>query len=242
MSIEQARTTVRNPQHGGASAAPSLAPSLFLQAEEAARDMPRCGVCKRLFDIVAAFLLIIALSPVFIGVSIAVLFSGRPVVYRHKRVGRGGREFYCLKFRTMIQDADKMIEALCESDPAIRAEWEANFKIQNDPRVTRVGRFLRKTSLDELPQLFNVLRGDMSLVGPRPIVRDELTRYGRKAVYYLSVRPGVTGLWQVSGRSDTAYSTRIAMDALYVRRRSFMLDLWVLWQTAVVVVGRSGAY
>jgi exopolysaccharide production protein ExoY len=146
------------------------------------------------------------LSPLFLFVAILLrLTDPGPVFFGHKRVGLGGRSFHCLKFRTMCTDADAVLQRVLASDPAAAAEWEATRKLRNDPRISRVGRVLREYSVDELPQLINVIRGEMSLVGPRPVVTSELTRYGNAAVHYLSARPGITGLWQVSGRSDTTY-------------------------------------
>jgi exopolysaccharide production protein ExoY len=150
--------------------------------------------------------------------------------------------FPCLKFRTMIPNADQVLRDLLESDPELRAEWVRDHKLRNDPRVTRLGRFLRRTSLDELPQLLNVLRGEMSLVGPRPVVREELLRYGRNVNTYLAAKPGITGLWQVTGRNDTDYRRRVVLDTYYVRNQNLLLDLYILLKTTGVVLGGSGAY
>ncbi len=150
--------------------------------------------------------------------------------------------FRCLKFRTMVPNAEQVLRDLLRAHPELRDEWTENHKLRYDPRVTPIGRFLRRTSLDELPQLWNVLRGEMSLVGPRPIVRAELLRYGRQASMYLAVRPGLTGLWQVKGRSDTTYRRRVAMDKYYVRSRSLWMDLYIVAVTAVVILKRAGAY
>ncbi|MEM3434110.1 MAG: sugar transferase, partial [Candidatus Methanomethyliaceae archaeon] len=170
------------------------------------------------------------------------LDSPGPVLFRHRRLGLGGREFWCYKFRTMHVNAEEVLQKLLASDPALRAEWERDFKLRNDPRVTRVGRLLRRTSLDELPQIFNVLKGEMSLVGPRPIVEKEVPRFGLFASDYFSVRPGVTGLWQVSGRNDTGYEHRVRLESWYVRNWSLWLDLTVLIRTIGVVLARRGAY
>jgi len=167
--------------------------------------------------------------------------DGAPVLFGHYRVGRDGRLFRCLKFRTMYRESESMLAELLARDPAARAQWERDQKLDDDPRVTPVGRFLRRTSLDELPQLINVLRGEMSLVGPRPITVGELTRYGRVRWHYLSVTPGITGLWQVSGRNDTSYAQRVALDERYVERRSLGVDLWILLRTVKVVLSREGA-
>ncbi|ASV96990.1 sugar transferase [Paraburkholderia aromaticivorans] len=197
---------------------------------------------KRVFDIVGASSLLIVLLPIFLVVGCFVLSDGGSAFFGHPRVGRGGRAFRCLKFRSMVPRADVVLAELLAADATAREEWNRDFKLKNDVRVTAVGRFLRKTSLDELPQLWNVLRGDMSLVGPRPIVTKELERYGADAHYYLSVRPGVTGLWQVSGRNNVDYATRVALDVSYVKERSTLLDISILLRTFKVVFEGSGAY
>ena len=167
--------------------------------------------------------------------------DGAPILFAHYRVGRNGELFKCLKFRSMFRDSERMLQELLLADPLARAEWERDQKLSRDPRITPVGHFLRKTSLDELPQLFNVLRGDMSLVGPRPITTGELARYGAARWHYLSVTPGMTGLWQVSGRNNTTYDERVALDRRYVEERSVGLDLSILWRTLGVVIARDGA-
>lgn len=182
------------------------------------------------------------LLPLWLMVAVAIaLFDHGPVLYGHKRIGRNGREFDCLKFRSMVVDSDARLEAYLAANPAARREWNRHHKLDNDPRITRLGRFLRSSSLDELPQLLNVLRGDMSIVGPRPIVRAEARRYGRYLATYCSVRPGITGLWQVLGRNRVSYRRRVAMDVLYVRQRCFLLNLWVLFATIPAVLLRKGA-
>jgi exopolysaccharide biosynthesis polyprenyl glycosylphosphotransferase len=199
---------------------------------------PRYEVSKREIDIVASLLLLILAAPVMLAIAVLVkLTSPGNVVFRQKRLGKGGRVFWCYKFRTMVADA----EARLSRNAELRTEFEVNFKLKQDPRVTRVGAFLRKTSLDELPQLFNVLIGDMSLIGPRPIVQHELTKYGRNADKFLSVKPGLGGLWQVYGRSDTSYDSRVSMDLEYIDNRSTVLDLKLIVQTAAVVLSRRGA-
>jgi exopolysaccharide production protein ExoY len=197
---------------------------------------------KRLCDILGALVLAMLFSPVILAVLIGAAVYGQEALYRHQRVGRDGRLFWCLKFRTMVPDADKLLKHILDSDPDLRAEWERDHKLRNDPRVTPLGRFLRRTSLDELPQLWNVLKGEMSLVGPRPVTSEELLRYGRNAVLYTLVRPGITGLWQVSGRNDAEYRRRVAMDVCYVKRQSAVLDLWILFRTVIVVLTGRGAY
>jgi lipopolysaccharide/colanic/teichoic acid biosynthesis glycosyltransferase len=197
---------------------------------------------KRAVDVVLAGLLLLLGLPVFILLALLVRLDGGPVFFAHERVGRGGRRFGCLKFRSMVTDSNVRLEALLASDPAARAEWDATRKLQHDPRITWMGRFLRASSLDELPQLLNVLRGEMSLVGPRPVVAAELTaHYGAAARHYLSVRPGITGLWQVSGRSTTSYDTRVALDVRYATNPSLLADLRILLRTPGAVLLRRGA-
>lgn len=200
-------------------------------------------VAKRAFDLAGATVLCIALLPLLLTIAGLQWFGGSAVLYRHRRVGRDGLPFDCLKFQTMRPDADAVLARLLATDAALRAEWQASRKLRHDPRVTRLGRLLRATSLDELPQLFNVLRGDMSLVGPRPVVQAELDQFygpeGRGA--YCSVRPGLTGPWQVSGRSDTGYAERVRLDIRYVEDQSLALDLRILWQTVGVVLSCRGA-
>jgi lipopolysaccharide/colanic/teichoic acid biosynthesis glycosyltransferase len=172
-----------------------------------------------------------------------VRMDGGPAFYAHERVGRGGRLFGCLKFRSMVVDSERRLAELLARDPAARAEWEATRKLKRDPRVTWVGRFLRASSLDELPQLINVLRGDMSLVGPRPVICAELAaHYGAAAQHYLSVRPGLTGPWQISGRSDTTYAQRVALDVGYATRADLWTDVKILLRTPAAVILRRGAY
>jgi exopolysaccharide production protein ExoY len=198
--------------------------------------------CKRLVDTLGAIGLALVFLPLIVCVVLILRRDGGPVIYKHRRVGKHGEMFECLKFRTMVPDADRILHKLLASDEGLKAEWIQNHKLKNDPRVTVVGRFLRQTSLDELPQLWNVLRGEMSLVGPRPVVREELLRYGRSAGVYLSVKPGITGLWQAMGRNDTDYRRRVAMDVYYVRNQNMWLDAYILMRTTGVVVGRHGAY
>jgi lipopolysaccharide/colanic/teichoic acid biosynthesis glycosyltransferase len=197
---------------------------------------------KRLFDIVAASLLSLAFLPLIAVIVVTIRAGGSPVLFRHRRIGRQGRVFHCLKFRTMVPDAEVVLRKLLDEHPEIRNEWTENHKLRHDPRITLIGRFLRFTSLDELPQLWNVLRGDMSLVGPRPIVRAELLRYGREVALYLAVKPGLTGLWQIKGRSDTTYRRRVAMDKYYVMHQNMLLDLYIVAATAGAVLRRAGAY
>lgn len=196
----------------------------------------------RPFDIAVALLAVALLAPLIAAVAVAVrLTSAGPVLFAHRRIGRHGKGFYCLKFRTMAVDADARLQALLARDPAARAEWHSTHKLRRDPRVTRIGAFLRRSSLDELPQLFNVLGGSMSLVGPRPIVAGEVARYGIRFHDYCKVRPGITGLWQVSGRSNTSYRQRVAMDVLYVRRRSLRLNGMIIAKTLPAVMLQRGS-
>jgi lipopolysaccharide/colanic/teichoic acid biosynthesis glycosyltransferase len=187
--------------------------------------------------------LLLALSPLLLLIALAVwVTDGAPLLFAHYRVGRDGRLFRCMKFRTMRVDAQERLAHLLSTDPAARAEWERDHKLTRDPRVTPIGSFLRRTSLDELPQLLNEVRGEMVLVGPRPVTVEELTRYGRARWHYLSVAPGITGLWQVSGRNTTTYEQRVNLDRLYVENQSLLLDLKILALTLGVVVSRKGAY
>jgi len=198
---------------------------------------------KRIFDVLIASITLIVFLPLFAFVVLMLkLTDPGPVIFRHIRVGQGGRRFACFKFRSMVLDSDKVLKTLLESDPAARKEWDRTQKLANDPRITPVGKFLRQSSLDELPQLINVIRGDMSLVGPRPIVPSELTRYGDKLSLYLQARPGITGIWQVSGRNDCGYDRRIEMDANYVRNWRFSTDFVILLRTLGAVLAQRGSY
>jgi undecaprenyl-phosphate galactose phosphotransferase len=205
-----------------------------------ARPWPQ--LVKRAFDLAAGSALLVAVAPLAAAVALKVrLADGGPAVFAHARVGRGGRPFRCYKFRTMVPNAAEALAELLASDPGARAEWERDRKLRRDPRVTPIGRFLRRTSLDELPQLWNVVKGEMSLVGPRPVVPDELERhYGPAKAYYLQVRPGLTGLWQVSGRNDVGYERRVALDTWYVRNWTLWHDLLILCRTLLVVPGKGG--
>jgi exopolysaccharide production protein ExoY len=207
----------------------------------ALRASPYAAV-KRALDLAGAIVLAAVFSPLILAIAVLMRREGGSIIYRHRRVGREGRSFECLKFRTMVPNADQLLRELLERDPAIKAEWVRDHKLRCDPRVTRLGKFLRRTSLDELPQLWNVMRGEMSLVGPRPVVREELLRYGRNVRAYLSAKPGITGLWQVKGRNDTDYRRRVVLDTYYVRNQGLLLDLYILLKTTKVVLGGSGAY
>ncbi len=205
---------------------------------------PRSGIYaafgKRVCDLVFAFALLPILIPV-----IAVLWGltrldGGPGFFGHKRVGKDRRQFSCWKIRTMVPDAEAKLKQYLSDNPDAKAQWQRDFKLDNDPRITRLGNFLRKTSLDELPQIWNVIRGEMSFVGPRPVVQDELLRYGESEKFYLSVRPGITGLWQVSGRNDISYADRVRMDRIYASRYSMLQDTKIIAKTATVVLFPTG--
>ena len=200
-------------------------------------------IMKRIFDIVATVCGGILILPILAIVAVLIyLDSPGPIVFGHKRVGQGGKEFPCYKFRSMVPNAQEALELYLKENPAAREEWERDFKLKDDPRITRIGKFLRKTSLDELPQLWNVLIGDMSLVGPRPIVRDEIVKYGDYINDFYLVPPGITGVWQVSGRSDTTYEERVLMDSWYVHNWSVWIDIVYLLKTVLAVVKSKGAY
>lgn len=216
-------------ERSGGIAAPEVGKAISSPAYDAA---------KRAMDIVLAVVLIVAAAPLLLCVAVAVwLTSSGPVVFRQRRLGLDGREFWCFKFRTMRRDAEEILRR----SPDLQRQFEEGYKIKNDPRVTPVGDMLRSTSLDELPQLWNILRGDISLVGPRPIVPSELAKYGPYAPALLRVKPGLSGLWQVSGRSDTSYTERVRLDMQYIHDRCLRLDLAILWRTIAVVTLRRGA-
>lgn len=210
-------------------------------------SVPRSGLTARLtgdrfVNAALAAVAIVFLLPLLVTIAVMVrLQDGGPALFRQARIGRNGVPFHCLKFRSMATDADVRLQALLAADPAARLEWASQHKLKDDPRITPLGGFLRKSSLDELPQLFNVLFGDMNLVGPRPVVQAEAVRYGRRFQEYCAVRPGITGLWQVSGRSDTTYRRRVAMDVLYSRRKSPGLDARILIATVPAVLMRKGS-
>ena len=202
---------------------------------------PVARVTKVLFDISVAAILLILATPVLLGVALAVKLDGGPILFAHRRIGASGREFPCFKFRSMVTDSEAVLRRVLDHDPQAAAEWADTCKLRDDPRVTWIGRLLRATSLDELPQLFNVLRLEMSLVGPRPIVRSEVARYAENITYYYEARPGVTGLWQVSGRSDTSYAQRVQLDTWYVKNWTIWHDLAILAKTLPAVLKRQGA-
>lgn len=197
---------------------------------------------KRLFDIAVSLALIILTGPLMLVMALAIkLQDGGNAVFAQTRYGLDGKAFRCFKLRSMVPDAQAQLEAYLEANPLARSEWAATQKLTNDPRITALGNFLRKSSIDELPQLFNILKGDMSLVGPRPIVEDEISRYGDHFKHYCSVRPGLTGLWQVRGRSNTSYTERVAMDVEYARTRTLPHDILIMFQTIPAVLASKGA-
>ena len=197
---------------------------------------------KEVMDRAGAFVALVLFSPLFLFLAWKIRQDGGPAFFGHTRVGKDGRPFKCWKFRTMVMNSQEILKELLEKDPAAREEFAQTFKLKNDPRVTKVGAFLRKTSLDEIPQLFNVLCGEMSLVGPRPVVEAERSYYADKFSYYTSVKPGITGLWQISGRSDTSYGQRVQLDTTYVKKWSLLNDIVIIFRTVHVVLTRKGAY
>lgn len=199
---------------------------------------------KRIFDIGFSLLILIFSMPLLIVVALCIRMTSKgKILYKQERVGRGGKTFRCIKFRTMYPDAEHRLKDILAKDPLKRKEWEATFKLKQDPRITPVGKFLRKTSLDELPQFWNVLKGDLSVVGPRPVVHEEIVKhYGHKAAKILSIRPGITGVWQVSGRNDVCYKTRIELDEKYVEGHSLLLDLKLVLKTIPSMISSRGAY
>lgn len=201
------------------------------------------GRSKRCFDVVTVTCAILLLVPLFLLIALAIKFSDRgPVLFRHRRVGRNGRSFYCFKFRTMAVDSEFVLQRHLAENPEAAREWSADHKLKDDPRVTALGHALRKTSLDELPQLINILKGEMSLVGPRPIVDAEIPKYAAAISQYYCARPGLTGPWQVSGRNDVDYSRRVAFDKQYVEQWSFGRDLAIIAKTFRVVITGKGCY
>ncbi|MBR1729948.1 MAG: undecaprenyl-phosphate galactose phosphotransferase WbaP [Selenomonadaceae bacterium] len=200
-------------------------------------------IIKRIFDLVCTIFGGIIISPILLIITILVAIDNRGrIIFTHWRIGKNGKPFPCYKFQTMINDCDERFKKYLDENPDAKREWNETFKLTNDPRVTKLGAYLRRSSLDELPQLWNVIRGDMSLVGPRPIVEAEIVRYGENIREYYMVLPGITGMWQVSGRSDTTYEERVAMDTWYVRNWSVWIDLMYLFKTVKAVASNKGAY
>lgn len=201
---------------------------------------PYSSFGKRMVDVVLALVMLLAVWPLLVVLGVLVAVDGGRPIFRHERVGLNGRRFGCLKLRSMVPDAQQRLEAILAADADAAAEWEQGHKLTCDPRITRLGGFLRTTSLDELPQLWNILRGEMSIVGPRPVTHDELGRYGDHAATYLSLRPGLTGLWQIAGRNDVDYDERVRMDLQYSRSVSLVGDLRIVVMTALVVLKATG--
>lgn len=201
-------------------------------------DLATGGIVKRAIDIAVASAAIIVASPIMLIAALAIYATmGRPIIFSHERVGFNGSTFRCYKFRSMVSDAQERLSEYLASNPEAKRMWMEEQKLKDDPRVTSLGRLLRRSSIDELPQLFNVLKGDMSCIGPRPVTEGELThRYGSRARYYKKVRPGITGLWQVSGRSNLSYKQRMTLDCAYVRRWSLLLDIYILLKTVPAVL------
>ena len=200
---------------------------------------------KRLFDIAFSLSVLILFFPVYLILALLIALSSEgPIFYVQQRVGRNYKTFNCIKFRTMVRNADEVLVQIMETSPQLRQEFESSFKLKQDPRITKIGRFLRITSLDEFPQFWNVLKGDMSVVGPRPLVAEELPKYGCHIDQILTIRPGITGLWQVSGRNDIPYPRRVQIDLHYVKFRTFWLDLWIMLKTIdiVIIPKNNGAY
>jgi Undecaprenyl-phosphate galactose phosphotransferase WbaP len=201
------------------------------------------GRVSRVLDISLVLLAAPYIILAFLVIAILIKFdSPGPVFFRQRRIGRFGRKFYIYKFRTMFQNADQSLESYLENSPELKSQWLATHKLKQDPRVTQLGAVLRRLSLDELPQIWNILIGEMSLIGPRPIVDAEVEKYGKCFDLYIQVRPGLTGLWQVSGRNDTTYERRVELDEYYICNRSLKLDLQILWKTVFVVLRKNGAY
>jgi len=214
--------------------------AIFLSFRDGLSD-PLARTSKLMLDVTVATLLLLLTAPLFLFIVALSWLDGGPALFMHTRVGARGRRFRCLKFRTMVVDSERVLQEALASQPALAAEWAATRKLHNDPRITPLGRFLRKTSLDELPQLINVLRLEMSLVGPRPIVESEVSLYGDAIAQYYAIRPGLTGLWQVSGRSNTSYQQRVQLDVWYVNNWTIWHDIIVLLKTVPAILSRDGA-
>lgn len=227
------------PRRAIAAAEPPVHRSHVLETQE----RPIGGFLKRAFDVLFAASALVMLAPVMATIALGVrLHDGGPIFYGHARVGRGGRMFKCLKFRSMAKDSQALLDRHLAANPAAAAEWRRTFKLRDDPRITPIGKFIRKTSLDELPQLLNILRGEMSVVGPRPVVSDELDRYRLARIHYLRARPGLTGLWQVSGRNETSYEERIHFDKRYVLEWSLIGDIAIVLKTVPALLLARGVY
>ncbi|WP_207456626.1 sugar transferase [Azospirillum sp. SYSU D00513] len=240
MGIPQSIRAVTDPLE------PAMLAGAGSAADVAARLPPSAPLygnrLKRAMDVVGALCALVLFGPLMLVLALMIRSDGGPAVFGHRRIGADGRSFVCWKFRSMVVDANAVFEEVMARDPEARAEWETTRKLRNDPRITRIGRFLRRSSLDELPQLFNVLKGEMSLVGPRPIVDEEVPRYHACFVYYMRCRPGLTGLWQVSGRNDVDYTRRVQLDTAYLLGWSLRGDIAILLRTVGVMCSGRGAY
>jgi lipopolysaccharide/colanic/teichoic acid biosynthesis glycosyltransferase len=232
------RASAELTQHFGFNAKPVLSDDIFLKTAH-----PFSAFIIRALDIMISVAALLFFSPVLLVVALVVKFQdGGSFFYSQRRLGLGGREFACHKFRSMLVDSQARLEQLLATDADARAEWARDHKLKQDPRITAFGRFIRKTSLDEFPQLFNVIKGDMSLVGPRPIVRDEIKKYGRTFPIYASIKPGITGLWQISGRNNISYARRVAMDRYFAGRCTVGFYLYILVMTVPAILVQRGSY
>ncbi|MGL6338687.1 MAG: sugar transferase [Waterburya sp.] len=203
------------------------------------------NLIKRIFDIVFALFILIVFSPLYLVLMVLIALNSQgPIFYVQQRVGKNHKLFNCIKFRTMVNNADKILETMINDSDQMRQEFQASYKLKQDPRITKIGKFLRLTSLDEFPQFWNVLKGEMSIVGPRPLVPEELPRYGSKINTVLTIKPGITGLWQVSGRNDIPYPKRVKIDVYYATSHNWLLDLWIVFKTIGVIIfpRNNGAY
>ncbi|MEL6361779.1 MAG: sugar transferase [Pseudomonadota bacterium] len=214
----------------------------FFRGRNLKPDLPGESKIKRSLDIALAIVGIIGFSPLMIAIFFLVRRDGGPAIFSQKRIGKNGEQFNCYKFRTMVVDAETVLQALLKSDAEVRKEWNIDRKLRKDPRITSLGRFLRRKSFDELPQLWNVLKGDMSIVGPRPVIADEIGLYGDNARFYYLCRPGLTGLWQVSGRNNVSYEERVALDSQYAQLWSLSQDIRIIGRTFGVVINGDGAH
>jgi exopolysaccharide production protein ExoY len=224
----------------------SKMPSLDSTLEAACRAPPQRpvgGGVKRTFDLALALSAAVVLLPLFAMIAVLIkLYDGGPVFYRHRRIGMNSKPFLCIKFRTMAANGDDLLSKHLDASPIATLEWAQSRKLKVDPRITAVGAVLRRMSIDELPQVINVVRGEMSIVGPRPIVTDEVTMYGKDVKYYFRARPGLTGAWQVGGRNDISYSQRVALDRDYVQNWSVWRDVAIIVKTVPAVVSAKGTY
>lgn len=223
-----------------------IATTAFKSLAQKPTSQPQTGDnVKRLFDIIFSLSVLVFCAPIYLALAIAIAAtSSGSIFYIQERVGKNYRHFRCIKFRTMVPDADRVLNEMMARSADLRQEFSENFKLKQDPRITKIGKFLRTTNLDEFPQFINVLKGEMSIVGPRPLVPDELERYGADIDRVLTIRPGITGLWQVSGRNDIPYPQRVRIDVSYVKRRNFWLDIRIILKTILltVITKNNGAY